>query len=73
VLARKLLDAGHALGIGGDLFDQILLAANRLAAAASAPFDSAAAMQQRVSLSSWAPHKERRPGTRPPRRQKDQT
>lgn len=49
VLARRLLDAGHALGIGGDLFDQILLAANRLAAAASAPFDSAAAMQQRVS------------------------
>lgn len=49
VLARQLLDTGHKLGIGGDLFDAILAAANRLASAASAPFDSAAAMQQRAA------------------------
>lgn len=48
VLARKLRDDGHALGIGGDLFDQIEAFVDRVTAAAQAPFDSAADMQARV-------------------------
>ena len=48
VLARKLLDDGHALGIGGDLFDAIGAFVARVTAAATSPFDSAADMQARV-------------------------
>ena len=48
IVARQMTDAGHALGIGGDLFDSIGALVNRLSAAANAPFDSAAAMQERV-------------------------
>lgn len=49
VLARQLLDDGHALGIGGDLFDAIELFVARVEAAARSPFDSAADMQGRAS------------------------
>lgn len=49
VLARKLLEDGHALGIGGDLFDAIGAFVSRVEAAATAPFDSAADMQGRVA------------------------
>lgn len=48
ILARQIADDGHALGMGGDLFDAIGGLVRQLNAAANAPFDSAAAQQQRV-------------------------
>ena len=48
VAMRRLRDDARALGVGGDLLDKLEVAVNRMNAAAMAPFDSAAALQQRV-------------------------
>jgi len=48
VVMRRLRDDARALGVGGDLLDKLEVAVNRMNAAAMAPFDSAAALQQRV-------------------------